>query len=83
MTHRHYKKASSGPFSSGGPIVEKKSVEFSKMEFQERAIHRPDLVFLDEMMLELDELEQENDLIEQENWEDMGLVNRKTVEKIH
>ena len=44
------------------------------MEFQERAIHRPDLVFLDEMMLELDELEQENDLIEQENWEDMGLV---------
>lgn len=43
------------------------------MEFQERAIHRPDLVFLDEMMLELDEIEEENDLIEQENWEN-GLV---------
>ena len=44
-----------------------------KMAFQERAIHRPDLVFLDEMMLELDDVEAENDLIEQENWED-GLV---------
>ena len=43
------------------------------MAFQERAIHRPDLVFLDEMMLELDDVEAENDLIEQENWED-GLV---------
>ena len=39
------------------------------MEFQERAIHRPDLVFLDEMMLELDEIDEENNLIEQENWE--------------
>ena len=44
------------------------------MEFQERAIHRPDHVFLEELMLALDELEQENDLIEQEIWEDMGLV---------
>ena len=43
------------------------------MAFQERAIHRPDLVFLDEMMLELDDVEAENDLIEQENWEG-GLV---------
>ena len=43
------------------------------MAFQERAIHRPDLDFLDEMMLELDDVEAENDLIEQENWED-GLV---------
>ena len=43
------------------------------MAFQERAIHRPDLVFLDEIMLELDDVEAENDLIEQENWED-GLV---------
>lgn len=44
------------------------------MEFQERAIHRPDLVFLDEMMLELDEIEEENNLMEQADWEDMGLV---------
>ena len=48
------------------------------MEFQERAIHRPDLVFLDEMMLELDEIEEENDLIEQENWEN-GLVSFKNL----
>ena len=48
------------------------------MEFQERAIHRPDLVFLDEMMLELDEIEEENDLMEQADWEDMGLVPSRT-----
>ena len=44
------------------------------MEIQERAIHRPDLVFLDHMMLIVDEIEEQNDLMEQENWEDMGLV---------
>ena len=44
------------------------------MEFQERAIHRPDLVFLDEMMLELDEIDEENNLIEQENWEGRFVV---------
>lgn len=71
MTHRYYLKTSSSSLSSVGPTVEKKTF---KMEFQERAIHRPDLVFLDEMMLELDEIEEENDLMEQENWEDMGLV---------
>ena len=83
MTHRRYKKGFFRPIFLWGTNCREKSVEFSKMEFQERAIHRPDLVFLDEMMLELDELEQENDLIEQENWEDMGLVNQKTVGKIH
>ena len=44
------------------------------MEFQERPIHRPDLVFLDHMMLIVDEIEEQNDLMEQANWEDMGLV---------
>lgn len=81
MTHRHYKKGYFRPIFLWGTNC-RESVEFSKMEFQERAIHRPDLVFLDEMMLELDELEQENDLIEQENWEDMGLVF-STVGKVH
>ena len=72
LTHRHdsslvLKKAYSCIFFS----ILRETDNREKMEFQEfLAIHRPDLVFLDEMMNELDEIEEENEIIEQENWED-------------